>query len=101
MRKKRFDAGDAILFIDSASQTMVASPAKKAARNALEASQIVGTAKVAETLRTSRVADRITVEASHEPEQLNEIVQFEEASHEPEQLNKILEFWKHLMNQSS
>ena len=41
--------------------------AKEAAENAVEASQITGAAKVAETPGSAKVAARITVEAANEP----------------------------------
>ena len=53
---------------------------KKAAGNVVGASEIVGVAKVVETPGTATVAARITVEASNESEDLNEIVEFEEAT---------------------
>ena len=39
----------------------------EAAENAVEAYQITGAAKVAETLEAAKVAARITVEAANEP----------------------------------
>ena len=71
----------------------VASLVKEAAENAVGTSQILRTANVAEAQVAApvvKVAARITVEASHEPQQLNEIIEVEEAAQtdtELEQLN--------------
>ena len=62
--------------------------------NAIEAFQILGASIVAETPGTAKVAAGITVEGANEPEQLNEIVEFEEAAQidsGPEQLNEMFE----------
>ena len=40
----------------------------------METSQIVGAAKLEKTLEQFAVAARVIVEASHEPEQMNEIL---------------------------
>ena len=48
-----------------------------------------------ETLGAAKVAARIKGEGANEPEQLNQIFEFEEAAqieYEPEQLNEIFEF---------
>ena len=49
----------------------VARSAKEAARNAVEASQIVGPANRSKDNGTITVAARVTVEASYEPEHLS------------------------------
>ena len=76
---------------------LVASPTKEAAGNAVEASQILGAVRIAETPGAALVVKEVAgnvADASHEPEQLNEIVKFEEAEQidcDPEQLNEIFE----------